>query len=365
MRNKNQRRHARLRRRGRYVHCTATNRRAHWGKFGAAGVLIMCDGYVLLSQRSFSLESHRGQWSLPGGALDARWEQPIAGAMRELFEEVSGINVFDLHRIAEDSVGCSCGWEYTTFRLQADYLFDCYIHDWETRRLAWVPISMVENMNLLASFRRYWKSHSKMIAAESPFVNHSDDFSEQRYDYDLDEHYSQSYYDKKGESRFERKYTSSYTSYSYGGYGYYPAGSYSTSTKEMTKDSDGTYKTTGKYGTDYPGYTAWGGYGEGYYGDGAYVGGGNSPEFREPNYGNRAWGNSYTSRATQNRYNADNGFHHQPSLDEEWDVEPTDDELEGAAAAVDLDNLIDADWETINDSVLDAIDKAMVHVGVD
>jgi 8-oxo-dGTP pyrophosphatase MutT (NUDIX family) len=362
MRNKNQRRNARLRRRGRHVHCQYG--KGHWGKFGAAGVLIECDGYVLVTQRSMSLYNGRAKWSIPGGARNARWEDPINGAMRELLEETSGLDIWDLHVIGYDTVECDCGWTYTTYRLQASRLHDVYVNDYETRRIAWAPISMVENMDLLPSFARYWKTHSRMVAKESPSVDHAERFVD-AYRYELDDDVTQAYYDKKGESRLERKY-SSYTSYSY-----YPAGSYSnTSYKSNPKTDDGnsTYRTTGKYGTTYdPTVWANAGYGDGYYGDGGYSGGSNTPEFRQPNYGNSNWGNSYTSRATQDRYNADNGFHHQLSLDEEWDVEPTDDEMAGAEAAreVDLDNLVDADWETINDSVLDAIDRAMVSVGID
>lgn len=330
MRNKHQRRNANRRRRGRHVFCN--HGRNHWGKFGAAGVLVECDGYVLLAQRSFSL-SKKGQWTVPGGALAARWEEPVSGAMRELFEEVHGFNVFDFKLVGHDTVGCECGWAYTTFRVSVPDLVTVYVGDWETRRVAWVPVEMVENMNLLSAFRRYWKSHSRMIAAESTPVDRSEWFADQHYDYDLDEHYSQGYYDKKGESRFERTHTS------------YKPGSYTV--------WGSSYKAAPKA-------------------EGGAVTGQTTPQFSD---------NNYKSSSYANKYTGDNGFHYSPvdysdgssyklpvDYDADWaDLEPSDRDFEQAEIddqLVDLDDLVEADWETINDSILDAIDKAMIESAV-
>ena len=42
----------------------------------------------VLTRRAASLRSHRGQWALPGGRCD-EGEQPVAGALRELHEELA------------------------------------------------------------------------------------------------------------------------------------------------------------------------------------------------------------------------------------------------------------------------------------
>src|ERR1700753_657059 len=42
---------------------------------------------LVLTRRAAGLRSHRGQWALPGGRCD-EGEEPVAGALRELHEEL-------------------------------------------------------------------------------------------------------------------------------------------------------------------------------------------------------------------------------------------------------------------------------------
>ena len=54
----------------------------HWGKFGAAGLLIIRDGAILLQHRAPWV--HNGDtWGIPGGARDSH-ETIIEGAMNDL-----------------------------------------------------------------------------------------------------------------------------------------------------------------------------------------------------------------------------------------------------------------------------------------
>lgn len=60
---------------------------AHFGRWGAAGVLLLSGDLVLLQLRANS--HHSGTWSTPGGSLD-RGETPVQAALREVQEELVG-----------------------------------------------------------------------------------------------------------------------------------------------------------------------------------------------------------------------------------------------------------------------------------
>lgn len=66
--------------------------RVVWGRFGAAGMLLRHvdhDGVdrFLLARRASWVHRGNGQWSVPGGAIDAD-EEPVAAALREFDEEI-------------------------------------------------------------------------------------------------------------------------------------------------------------------------------------------------------------------------------------------------------------------------------------
>lgn len=88
--------------------CAAGHR--HWGRYGAAGLLLGNNNRVVLQHRA--PWTHEGDsWGLPGGARDSH-EDAVGGALREAMEE-GGIPAGACHPIAlfvEDHVG----WSYTT-----------------------------------------------------------------------------------------------------------------------------------------------------------------------------------------------------------------------------------------------------------
>ena len=66
-----------------WVQCDCGNK--HWGLHGAAGLLLVRNGMVLLQHRAPWV--HNGDtWGIPGGARDSH-EDVIAGALREAIEE--------------------------------------------------------------------------------------------------------------------------------------------------------------------------------------------------------------------------------------------------------------------------------------
>lgn len=85
----------------------------HWGRFGAAGLLLHVRGrepLVLLQQRS-RLVQHSGTWGLPGGALHRR-ETAGVGALRETREETD----LDVEQVGieQELVDDHGRWAYTT-----------------------------------------------------------------------------------------------------------------------------------------------------------------------------------------------------------------------------------------------------------
>ena len=68
----------------------------HWGKHGAAGIMLIRNGEVFLQHRAPWV--HNGDtWGIPGGARDSH-ETIIEGAIREAVEE-TGIKPEDLQPV--------------------------------------------------------------------------------------------------------------------------------------------------------------------------------------------------------------------------------------------------------------------------
>lgn len=66
-----------------WVQCRCGRR--HWGRHGAAGLLLVRQGQILLQLRA-QWTHLGGTWSTPGGAIDSH-ETPVVAALREAAEE--------------------------------------------------------------------------------------------------------------------------------------------------------------------------------------------------------------------------------------------------------------------------------------
>ncbi|UGT58942.1 NUDIX hydrolase [Nocardia asteroides] len=130
----------------------------HWGRFGAAGLLLRAPlagggSAVLLQHRA--LWSHQGgTWALPGGARDSH-ETNVHAAVREAWEE-AGIRADDVRVRAERvTAAAASGWTYTTVVADAPSPL-VTVGNRESTELAWVPEDEVADHPLHPGFALSW-----------------------------------------------------------------------------------------------------------------------------------------------------------------------------------------------------------------
>ncbi|MDR0365315.1 MAG: NUDIX hydrolase, partial [Bifidobacteriaceae bacterium] len=138
----------------------------HWGAYGAAGLLVMQSGRVLLQLRS--RESHHpNTWALPGGARH-QGEAPLATALRESREE-TGLNASNVTPrwwlIADHR-----GWTYTTIGAEAHGEALDGPSNWETDALSWVVPDEVPHYDLHPGLAAAWPRLSKLIGQRFALV---------------------------------------------------------------------------------------------------------------------------------------------------------------------------------------------------
>lgn len=132
--------------------------RRHWGRYGAAGLLLRAPGddgrpRVLLQHRA-GWSHEGGTWSIPGGARDSH-EGPVEAAVREAGEEcglpAGSINV----RADVRTAGEPATWTYTTVVADAaDRL--ATTANRESVELTWIEESRVGAMALHSGFAEAW-----------------------------------------------------------------------------------------------------------------------------------------------------------------------------------------------------------------
>ncbi|MFI1238542.1 NUDIX domain-containing protein [Nocardia salmonicida] len=130
----------------------------HWGKFGAAGLLLRAPlpggGSAVLLQHRAPWSHQGGTWALPGGARDSH-ESPEHAAVREA-EEEAGITADDLQVRAERlTMTAASGWTYITVIADADKPLPT-VANRESAELAWVPEDEVADLPLHPGFATAW-----------------------------------------------------------------------------------------------------------------------------------------------------------------------------------------------------------------
>jgi len=134
----------------------------HWGEYGAAGLLVVDKGNVLLQLRPEGVHEG-GTWSIPGGALQDG-ETPEAAALREAGEEAD-IDPNAVEMLAFYTQPCDCGWEYVTCIANPTGTLEL-AGNRESQELRWVPLNDVDTLPLHPGLRDAWPDLSDIIAAQ-------------------------------------------------------------------------------------------------------------------------------------------------------------------------------------------------------
>lgn len=129
--------------------------RKHWGRFGAAGMLLVRPGTtpsVLLQLRA-AWTHNGGTWGIPGGAIDSHETQQAAAA-REAWEE-AGIAATKV-TVADMYVDDHGSWSYATvIAIAADSLEASSANE-ESDATRWVPIDDVDSYDLHPALAMAW-----------------------------------------------------------------------------------------------------------------------------------------------------------------------------------------------------------------
>jgi 8-oxo-dGTP diphosphatase len=131
----------------------------HWGKHGAAGLLLRAPladetPAVLLQHRA--VWSHQGgTWALPGGARDSH-ETTTHAAVREAHEETGIESAAIRVRTEVVTMEAASGWSYTTVIADAERLLPT-VANGESTELRWVRESDVAGLPLHPGFQAGWQ----------------------------------------------------------------------------------------------------------------------------------------------------------------------------------------------------------------
>jgi 8-oxo-dGTP diphosphatase len=125
----------------------------YWGRYGAAGLLVIAPDASVLLQHRAAWSHFGGTWGVPGGARHAG-ETAVDAAVREAAEE-AGVPS-SLLAVRFESVLDLGYWSYTTVVADAAERFDPVISDPESIALRWVPLTDVGALPLHPRFAEAW-----------------------------------------------------------------------------------------------------------------------------------------------------------------------------------------------------------------
>lgn len=142
-----------------WVECSQGHR--HWGRFGAAGILIT-DGTRVVLQHRAAWTHEGGTWALPGGARDSH-EDAVSAALREATEETN-LDTATVRPVHEwiDEHG---GWSYTTVVAHTESDLVLRPVNAESIEVRWWPIPEVTDLPLHSGFAAAWPRLRELIVA--------------------------------------------------------------------------------------------------------------------------------------------------------------------------------------------------------
>jgi len=127
----------------------------HWGRLGAAGLLLTDPERTGVVLQKWAPGVHQGgTWGVPGGAID-RGETTIEAALREADEE-AGIDPSSL-TVVREIVGTDHGdWTYTCVLAETDRTEEPFWSGWEAEATLWVDLEDVSGLRLHPGLRADW-----------------------------------------------------------------------------------------------------------------------------------------------------------------------------------------------------------------
>jgi len=125
----------------------------YWGRFGAAGLLVVSPDFEVLLQHRAAWSHFGGTWGVPGGARH-EGETAVAAAVREAGEE-AGVpaDALDVRFTTVLDLGY---WSYTTVVADAASRFTPVVSDPESIALRWVAVADVDALPLHPRFAEAW-----------------------------------------------------------------------------------------------------------------------------------------------------------------------------------------------------------------
>jgi len=137
---------------------TCEHGHAHWGRRGAAGLLLAERGRVLLQLRA-RWAHQGGTWSIPGGARE-RGESAVDAALREAREEMS-IRDREIH-VRSSYVATCGGWPYeTVLAVPAGPVHLAHLS--ESDGHVWAGVDEVGGLPLHPAFRQAWEAPDRTL----------------------------------------------------------------------------------------------------------------------------------------------------------------------------------------------------------
>ena len=133
----------------------------YWGRFGAAGLLVLHPPMGVLLQLRADWSHSGGTWGIPGGALKFG-ENALDAALREAHEE-AGVPP-EAIRVIGTSVLNLGFWSYTTVVGIAEKFFEPVVTDAESAALEWVPLEDVATRELHPGFDNAWPDLRRGLA---------------------------------------------------------------------------------------------------------------------------------------------------------------------------------------------------------
>jgi 8-oxo-dGTP diphosphatase len=140
-----------------WVDCALGHR--HWGRYGAAGLLVVTPSRDVLLQHRAPWSHDGDTWGVPGGARH-RDETAEQAARREVVEETSLDD--RLVEVVAEHVADHGTWRYTTLVATAPTVL-AVVPERESADLRWIPVDDVDGLRLHGGFRTAWPALRRLL----------------------------------------------------------------------------------------------------------------------------------------------------------------------------------------------------------